>query len=955
VLDLVETVKRQLDEELKPDGYNVGFNAGVAAGQTVMHLHVHVIPRHEGDMDDPRGGVRHVIPWKGNYRQSVAAPLVVGGTNDPFLAHIRPLIAEAREVAIVAAFVQDSGLELLQDPMFSAAERGARIRLVTGDYLDITQAEALKRMLDWQGALSPVGASWRFEARVVETALLPARSRSFHPKSWRFEGARFGVAFVGSSNISASALVSGIEWNLRAERGQDPLAYGRIKDAFELLWNQARTLTFAWVSAYPARVRLAPVALPPGEQEAEPLTPAPEPHEIQREALDALAAVRAGGEKRALVVMATGLGKTLLAAYDADAFRAAVDHPIRVLFIAHRRELLVQAATTFRRVLRPAIPDLRVGWFAEDRSELDGDVVVASVQKLSRPENLERLAAERFDYVVVDEVHHAEAPSYRRILSRLDPGFLLGLTATPVRADEGDILGLFDDNLAFRADLGVGIAAKRLVPFAYFGLKDTIDYAHENIPWRNHKFDPKRLEEAVQTQDRMERLWKALGEHRGTRSLVFCCSIAHAEFAKRWLEARAVRVRAVHSEPGSDDRSRALADLTAGHIDAVCAVDLFNEGVDVPLVDRVVMLRPTESPVLFLQQIGRGLRVAEGKDRLTVIDFVGNHRVFLDRVRTLLSFGDSQPNLRAFLEGGDPELPLGCSIDVELDAIDLLRRLLPSGADAVERMYRELQAARGERPTIGELYRSGYSPSVLRQAHGSWFEFVHSEGHLTEAEDRVLEAGRDWFRELETTPLDKSFKMVLLEALIELEGLRAGVPLDVLARRSHQILVRSADLFRDIEDVKELPAPKNGSVVHRGSSRREALPHRRPVSARRRLHRRRPRWLQGAHGVAHGHRLGARGAPRHPGHRRYPRPATREQAPVGSGSRAHPRWRRARRADRGWSGGAGGPRRPAPPVSAGAPGLQGAPGSEHPPRRGRPAAARRCRCRAGGPRRRRES
>jgi hypothetical protein len=451
------------------------------------------------------------------------------------------------------------------------------------------------------------------------------------------------------------------------------------------------------------------------------------------------------------------------------------------------------------------MPDLRVGWFAEDRSELDGDVVVASVQKLSRPENLERLSAERFDYVVVDEVHHAEAPSYRRILSRLEPGFLLGLTATPDRADEGDILGLFDDNLAFRADLGVGIAARRLVPFAYFGLKDTVDYAHENIPWRNRRFDPKRLEEAVQTQDRMERLWAALREHRGTRTLVFCCSIAHAEFAKRWLEERGQRVRAVHSEPGSDDRSRALTDLAAGQIDAVCAVDLFNEGVDVPLIDRVVMLRPTESPVVFLQQLGRG--PPRPRARSSLPSSTSSGTIACSSTGSA-PCSHSEMRSRTSARSSRAASPPGCSVNVELDAIDLLRPLLPSGANAVERAYRELQAARGERPAIGELYRTGYSPSVLRQEHGSWFEFVRSEGHLTDEEARVLDAGMEWFRELETTVLEKSFKMVLLEALTELEGLRAGVPLDTLARRSHQLLIRSAELFRDLQGVRELPDPR---------------------------------------------------------------------------------------------------------------------------------------------------
>lgn len=806
---LLPEVKARIEGRHSPAGYNIGINVGPVAGQTVGHVHVHLIPRYSGDMDDPTGGVRHVIPWKGNYRRALPAPLATGDTTDPFLEHIRPLWAAASSVDVVAAFVQDSGLTLLEEPVRSALDRGARVRLVTGDYLDITQAQALSRLLDWQGAPAEDDATGRFEARIIETTKDPVRAKSFHPKSWLFEGPALGAAFVGSSNVSASALRHGVEWNLRVDRWRDPASFDRVREAFTALWARALPLTAEWVAEYARRAR-QPGHLPPGEAEPEPLTPAPTPHPVQLDALDALAAARAEGKRRALVVMATGLGKTLLAALDAAAFGREAGRAPRVLFLAHRKELLAQAATTLRLVLREGRPDLTIGWYAEARSELASDVVVASVQKLGGQEDLALLATQAFDYVVVDEAHHSDAATYRRILARLSPGFLLGLTATPDRADEGDILGLFDDHVAFRADLGVGIEVGRLVPFAYFGLKDTVDYAIENIPWRNKRFDPVALERAVQTQERMSVLWTAWGEHPGTRTLVFCCSIAHAGFVQRWLTEQGLRVRLVHSGPGSDDRSTALNELAAGTIDAICTVDLFNEGVDVPLIDRVVMLRPTESPVLFLQQLGRGLRAAVGKSRLTVIDFVGNHRVFLDRVRNLLSLAGRSAGLRDLVESqGSIELPTGCSVAIELEAIDLLRGLLPRGGSEVERVYRELYASRGERPRIGELFRMGYPPSNLRQAHGSWFEFVASEGHLSEKERKVVEVGKRWFSELETASMDKCFKMVVLEALVEMDALRTGLPLANLAAKSHEILLRTPALFEDLLNVKRLANPRD--------------------------------------------------------------------------------------------------------------------------------------------------
>jgi superfamily II DNA or RNA helicase/diadenosine tetraphosphate (Ap4A) HIT family hydrolase/SOS-response transcriptional repressor LexA len=809
VLSLVTEVKRRLDDELAPDGYNVGFNAGTAAGQTVMHLHMHVIPRFRGDMDDPRGGVRYVVPSKGNYLREVAS-LATGGVDDHFAHHVIPLFDRAAEIAIVAAFVQESGLDRIRAAVDTAVRRGARIRVITGDYLNITQADALETLLDWEQAArsDDDDAQGSFVARVIEVEQLPTRSKSFHPKSWRFESAKLGVAFVGSSNLSRLALESGIEWNLRVDRDRDVAAYARVRDAFEALWTRARPLDTAWIESYGRRARRAQLAMPPGEEDAEALEPPPEPHEVQREALERLRACRSEGRRRAIVVLATGLGKTWLAAFDHAQLQRELGRRPRLLFIAHRAELLRQAARTYRRMLRAAEESGRVGWFVGEASELVADLVFASVAKLARPENLARLANESFDYVVVDEVHHAAAESYRRILDRVDPAFLLGLTATPDRADAADILGLFDDFVAYRADIAIGIELGRLTPFHYVGLKDDIDF--QNLPWRNRRFDPEALSRAAQTEARMQTLWRAWRSHGGNRTLVFCCSIAHANYVRTWLRNRGVKVAAVYTGDGSDDRERSLSELERGELGAVCAVDVFNEGVDVPSIDRVVMLRPTESSVVFLQQLGRGLRASPGKTRVNVIDFVGNHRVFLERLRALLSLGGEigAERLRALLEPeGTAALPAGCAVELELEAKALLARLFQvSGVEKVERAYRELCLERGTseqpalRPTAGELQRMGYVPGRLRERHGSWFEFVRGESGLAPDEVAMLDVASGFLRELETTQMTRCFKMVTLEVLLEHDALLEGLPVDELATRAHAWLRRSPELFADVID-----------------------------------------------------------------------------------------------------------------------------------------------------------
>lgn len=825
VFDLVDQVRRDLERSHQPDGFNIGINVGAAAGQTVFHLHVHVIPRYDGDVADPRGGVRHVIPELANYlkadgvaesghpkpfveprRPHAPRPLSTGAPADPFTKHLSQPFASASAVSILAAFVQDSGLVLLDARIQAGLSRGATVRLLTGDYLHITQARALRRLLDWQEEAALKQAedpAWgTLEARVVEVKTLQATS--FHPKAWCFQWADAGTAFVGSSNISQAALQGGVEWNLRVDQSADPAAFRAVVDGYEQLWGRATPLDSAWVDAYGERARVSPAPLPTGEAETEPPRAPPVPRPLQKAALKRLRQAREDDRDRALLVLATGVGKTVVAALDAHAFQA--EHPqARILVLAHRAEILRQAAETFRWLM----PDATFTWCAGDRDDLTGAVVLASVQKLSRPERLADLTPETFDYVVVDEVHHAAAETWRRVVAHLRPRFLLGLTATPERTDGADILGLFDDFVAYRADVGVAIQGGYLVPFRYHGLKDTTDYAP--IPWRSGRFETEALSQAIETEARMARMWASWQEHPATRTIVFCASIRHLRFVEAWLTGKGLAVASVHSGPDSADRVDALERLAEGRLDAVCAVDLLNEGVDIPRVDRVVMLRPTESRVLFLQQLGRGLRLAPDKGALIVLDFVGNHRVFLDRMRLMLNLmpGAVPMTVRAFLAGrGDPVLPDGCSIDIELEAKDLLAKLLPTaGGQAVVAGYRDLRASSERRPTATDMMRAGLNYRKA-PAEGGWFGFVESEGDLEQPERAARRVGGDWLKHIEVSQMTKCFKMVVLTVLLDHGALWTGMALDELAERCHRLLVRDPELIGDILGVRALPDPR---------------------------------------------------------------------------------------------------------------------------------------------------
>lgn len=718
---------------------------------------------------------------------SPPAKLVTGDREDPFLPQLCTSIAHADEIDLAVAFVKITGLRLLLPDLQAALgcteaglRRPARMRVVTSDYLDVTDPDALRllMLLQEQGA----------HVRVFE-----ARGSSFHIKAYLF--AHFvddchlhGTAFIGSSNISRQALTDGLEWNYRVDYpGDDGFLEARTR--FESVFRDRRTvpLTDSWIDAYEARRIPPPLAIAPGSEETE-IPPNPTP--IQTEALEALAKTRMDGYQRGLVVLATGLGKTWLAAFDAQQMGAR-----RVLFVAHREEILNQAAETFLRIR----PRARVGFFMGQMRDTQVDILCASVQTLGRLAHLSRFAPQHFDYIVVDEFHHAAAPTYRQLLTHFAPQFLIGLTATPDRTDQSDILSLCDDNLVYTCNLFAGVTAGLLAPFHYFGIWDeSVNY--KEISWRNGRFDPEQLASKLATLARARHALRQWRDKAQQRTLAFCVSVRHAEYMAEQFRNGGIVAAAVYS--GSEmSRGDALAQLADGRLQVIFSVDLFSEGVDLPSIDTVLMLRPTESKILFLQQLGRGLRKAAGKEKLVVLDFIGNHHSFLHKPQALGQIGASFRDLALFarqVETRQLALPLGCFINYDLALIDFLKSLDLGG---IAQEYEALKAAMGRRPTLGEFYRSGANVKRALKEYGSWFEFIKVMNDLADDEVPVAINHRNFLREVEVTAMTLSYKMVLLDAFQELDGWRTPPTLAALAQRSWQVMQRRRPLLADLPDT----------------------------------------------------------------------------------------------------------------------------------------------------------
>jgi superfamily II DNA or RNA helicase/HKD family nuclease len=628
---------------------------------------------------------------------------------------IQTEIESADSIDIVMAFVRRSGLIPLADALREHCSRGKRLRVLTTTYTGSTEAKALDLLAD-------LGAQVRVSYDLATTRL--------HAKAWVFHRrSAFSTAYVGSSNLTHSAQVAGMEWNVRVSGARNPDVISKIEAVFESYWQGGDFIPYDAAEFQVALDRMRR-ADDPAVQALSPLEIRLEP--FQERLLELIAVARGQGRHRNLLVSATGTGKTVMAAVDYVRLRGAL-HRTRLLFIAHREEILDQSRATFRQALRNHAFGEK--WVGGSRPE-KFDHVFASVQSLSAA-NLEHLDPNHFDVVIIDEFHHAAAPSYQALLEHLAPLELLGLTATPERADGLPILHWFEDRIAAELRLWDAIEQHRLTPFAYYGIHDGLDL--KSVPWRRGQgYDPAALSNVYTGNDAWARLvYQQLDDHVDDvsvmRCLGFCINVAHAEFMAQHFQTVGISAVAVSGDTPTDQRREALLGLAEGRIQAVFSVDLFNEGVDVPAVDVVLMLRPTESATLFLQQLGRGLRTAHNKTVCTVLDFVGTHRRefrFDLRYRGLL--GGTRKDLERAVETGFPFLPAGCHMELDRVAGEIvlrsIREAIPSRWTSKVAELRSVTNARG-RVTLAEyLAETGLEVGDIYTGNRGWSDLQQAAG-----------------------------------------------------------------------------------------------------------------------------------------------------------------------------------------------------------------------------------
>ena len=684
--------------------------------------------------------------------------VVLNGPSESVLRILREELSRCDAFLFSVAFVTPRALALLKQELVDFTGTG---RIVTSDYLAFNSPASFRELLN----LEQLGIEVRLH-----------RSPAFHPKGYVFEHANAVTAMVGSSNLTENALVTNHEWNLKvtAARGSDLAA--QFSRLIEEQLAHSVPLTEGWIADYTSRY-VAPATRPVRDRPGlSPVVTPPDivPNAMQLDALAAIAAVRRGGAGRAIVISATGTGKTILSALDVREFAAK-----RLLFVVHREQVLDRTIQEYQRVLGGAPGDY--GKLAGGIKEPDARYVFATVQTLSQPHMLTSFAPDAFDYIVLDEAHRAGAVTHQRVLDYFTPEFLLGMTATPERTDGFNVFELFDYNVPYEIRLNRALEEDMLCPFHYYGVADVTLSSGETL------CDEAELKVLI-SPERVSHLIKAIGVYGqasvAPRGLIFCSRLEEARLLSDALNQRTLRgtpLRTVFLS-GTDPisvREQAVEKLESGQLDYILTVDVFNEGVDIPSVNQIIMLRQTQSAIVFVQQLGRGLRKLAGKECVIVLDFIGNYTN--NYLIPIALFGDESLNkesLKQHLIAAEEAGVLPGLASVRFDRVSqerVLKAIVTARLDSISNLKTAIETMRnrlGKVPALSDFLRfDSVDPVLLATRDTSYPALVERvlrvPSGLTPLERKALE-----LLSKEVMTAKRAHEFVLLQALIERGPLR---------------------------------------------------------------------------------------------------------------------------------------------------------------------------------------